>query len=111
MVTIEMLLSHNAGYTQNYYFYTDDSLYKTTDRNTVFEYIQQIPLDETPGKVYSYNNMNYMILGLIVEKVSGMRIDEFAKTYIYEPLGIENEVTYRPLDAGIDKQSIAATVV
>ncbi len=109
MVTIEMLLSHNAGYTQNYYFYTDDSLYKTTDRNTVFEYIQQIPLDETPGKVYSYNNMNYMILGLIVEKVSGMRIDEFAKTYIYEPLGIENEVTYRPLDAGIEKQSIAAT--
>ena len=109
LVTIEMLLSHNAGYTQSYYFYTEDSEYFTRDRDTIFAYIQQIPLDDTPGSVYSYNNLNYMLLGLIVEKVSGMRLDEFAKTYIYEPLSIEDEVTYRPLDAGIAKQDIAAT--
>ena len=109
LVTIEMLLSHCSGYTQNYKFYTDDSPYKTFDRETVFEYVLQIPLDETPGSTYTYNNLNYIILGMIIEEVSGMRQDEFAKSYIYEPLGLEDKVTYRPLDAGIEKQNIAAT--
>ena len=50
-ITITMLLSHNAGYTQNYYFYKDDSPYKTRDRDTVYAFLKQIPLDQAP----SYN--------------------------------------------------------
>lgn len=108
-ITITMLLSHNAGYTQNYYFYKDDSPYKTRDRDTVYEFLKQIPLDEEPGSTYSYNNLNYMLLGMIVEEVSGMRIDEFARENIYKPLGIDYEVTYLPLDKGAYVGNIAAT--
>lgn len=109
MVTISMLLSHNSGYTEGYKFYGDESHYSTDDRDTVYSYAKQIELDDTPGTVYDYNDLNFVILGMIVEEVSGMRIDEYARINIYEPLGIETQVTYRPLDNGKDRLNIAAT--
>lgn len=108
-ITVQMLLSHNAGYVENYYFYNDENGYLTRDRSTVYEYVKSIPLDVSPGSVFDYNNLNYIILGMIVEEVSGMRIDEYARTNIYEPLGIADQVTYIPLDNGIEKSMIAAS--
>ena len=108
-ITVKMLLSHNAGYIKDYYFYKDSNGYKTFDRDMVYNYVKQIPLDVAPSTKFDYNNMNYILLGMIVEEVSGMRIDDFARVNIYEPLGIENKVTYRPLDIGIEKSNIAAT--
>ena len=108
-VTIQMLLSHNAGYTDSYYFYRDNAEYSTRERKEVYNTIKQIPLSDIPGNKFVYNDLNYMILGMVVEEVSGMRIDEYAKSNIYEPLGIDEQVTYRPLDIGIEKSMIAAS--
>ncbi|MEX1377396.1 MAG: serine hydrolase [Eubacteriales bacterium] len=107
-VTVRMLLSHNAGYIKDYYFYKDAD-YATRNRDEVYNYVKQIPLDNDPGNTFDYNNLDYIILGMIVEEASGMRIDEYARKYIYEPLEIDEDVTYRPLDIGIEKQNIAAT--
>lgn len=108
-ITIKMLLSHSSGYVENYYFYKDENGYLTRDRDTVYEYVKSIPLDAVPGSVFDYNDLNFIILGLIVEEVSGMRIDEYARLNIYQPLGIEDQVTYIPLQNGINKSMIAAT--
>ena len=107
-ITVRMLLSHNAGYIEDYYFY-EDGEYSTRNREEVYNYIKQIPLDDSPGETFDYNNIDYMILGMIVEEVSGMRIDEYARENIYEPLGLEEQITYRPLDMGIERKNIAAT--
>jgi CubicO group peptidase (beta-lactamase class C family) len=41
-----------------------------------------------PGKVYSYFNSNYRLLGLVIEKVSGMRYGEFIYSEIFKPLAM-----------------------
>ncbi len=43
-----------------------------------------------PGEAYSYNNSGYFLLSLVVERVTGMSLREFAATEIFEPLGMIN---------------------
>jgi len=43
-----------------------------------------------PGTKYSYSNSNYTLLGEIVHRVTGQKVEEYAKHKIFEPLGMEN---------------------
>ncbi len=43
-----------------------------------------------PGQGWQYNNTNYVLLGLVIEKVSGLPLDEFIQRRIIEPLGLEH---------------------
>jgi len=45
-------------------------------------------LVETPGAVFDYSNCNTNVLGEIVRKASGQRIDAFSEDYLFTPLGI-----------------------
>jgi CubicO group peptidase (beta-lactamase class C family) len=42
-----------------------------------------------PGAYFNYSNINYVILGTIVEKISNLRFDIYCKQYISNPLGID----------------------
>jgi CubicO group peptidase (beta-lactamase class C family) len=42
-----------------------------------------------PGSYFNYSNLNYVILGTIVEKASGLRFDEYCKQNIFQPLGMD----------------------
>ncbi len=56
------------------------------------------PLDFDPGTQYQYSNTNYVILGLIVEKVSGEPLMKFVRTNLLDPLhlpGVFNTYTER----------------
>jgi len=45
-------------------------------------------LNNKPGAEYIYSNSNYLLLTLIIERVSGMRLPDFTKKYIFEPAGM-----------------------
>lgn len=47
-----------------------------------------------PGSHWDYSNSGYVLLGLIVEKISGQAFAEFLKRKIFEPLGMEKTVAY-----------------
>ena len=49
-----------------------------------------------PGTFFRYSDINYILLGQLVQKVSGMPLDEFARTRIFEPLKMR-DTGYRPL--------------
>jgi CubicO group peptidase (beta-lactamase class C family) len=49
-----------------------------------------------PGTFFRYSDINYVLLGQLVERVSGMPLNEFARTRIYEPLGMV-DTGYLPL--------------
>jgi CubicO group peptidase (beta-lactamase class C family) len=43
----------------------------------------------TPGAYFNYSNANYVILGTLVEAVSGQRFDQYCKQHLFEPLGMD----------------------
>jgi CubicO group peptidase (beta-lactamase class C family) len=49
-----------------------------------------------PGTFFRYSDINYILLGQLVRKVSGMPLDEFARTRIFEPLQMR-DTGYLPL--------------
>ncbi len=47
------------------------------------------PLEFEPGTKWKYNNSGYTLLGVIIEKVSGKKYEEFLTEVIFRPLGME----------------------
>jgi len=52
--------------------------------------IRQRSLNFTPGSRYVYSNSNYLLLGYVVERVSGMTLGDFWRQNIFQPLGMDS---------------------
>jgi len=86
-VTVRQALSHTAGYPE---FWTLDYVTPEKKRATTPEAILQRwgkdKLDFEPGSRWSYSNTGYVILGRLVEKVSGQPLGAYLNTHIFAPL-------------------------
>lgn len=90
-ITIRQLLSHTSGY-QDYWpqdYVMPDMLKPTTDKNILDKWAR-IPLDFDPGTKWQYSNTNFVIAGMIVEKVSGMKFLDFLTQKIFTPLQMKS---------------------
>ena len=67
-----------------------------------YRFVLARPVKTTPGTAWNYNSGGVWLLGLILTKVSGQPVEEFAKEALLEPLGIKDEVwdRFRNGDAG-----------
>ncbi len=95
-ITVAHLLSHEGGWSQRY----GDQMFmpqviasqmKTDlpiDTKTIIRFALSKRLHFTPGTGRSYSNLGYSILGLVIEKKSGLPYDEYCRKSIFEPLGI-----------------------
>ncbi len=81
-VTIKELLTHTSGLP------ADNSLkdIHKVDEASFLKNVLTTPLEYTPGKKYVYSDLGFIILGAIVQKISGMPLDKFAEGNIYYPL-------------------------
>ena len=61
-----------------------------------------------PGSATLYSDLDYLALGLVVENISGLRLDKFVEQELYQPLGIE-ALFFNPLDAPHRPRDYAAT--
>ena len=89
VVTVEHLLTHTSGIKS----YTSIPAWRGMWRKdmTVAELIDLFknePPDFAPGEQWAYNNSGYILLGAIIEKVSGMSYEQFLQKNIFEPLGM-----------------------
>jgi D-alanyl-D-alanine carboxypeptidase len=50
----------------------------------------ELPLDFPPGTSYEYSNTNYIVLGLIVERVTDIGLERYAERTIFRPLGMRS---------------------
>ena len=90
-ISVENLLTHTSGIKS----YTDDPswLSKLREDLTVQQIIgltQDAPLEFPPGTKWHYDNTGYILLGAIIEKISGVRYGDFIRTNIFEPLGMRH---------------------
>ncbi|MFP3472257.1 serine hydrolase domain-containing protein, partial [Micrococcus sp. SIMBA_144] len=76
------------------------------DREDRLEYVFQYPLQSAPGTDYTYSDLNMITLGALIERLSGMRLDEYVKQEITNPLGMEDTMYNPPAEL---KERIAAT--
>jgi CubicO group peptidase (beta-lactamase class C family) len=56
-----------------------------------------------------YSDLNYILLGCLVEEVSGKRLDEYLNDWLFRPMGLKN-ITFNPLVNGFTKKQIAPTL-
>jgi CubicO group peptidase (beta-lactamase class C family) len=85
------------------------SLWQTRiGKKTLTEGIFRTPLMFEPGTDTRYSDIDYMLLGLIVEKKTGTDLDTFLSETFWKPMGLEH-ITYCPLENGFSKEDCAAT--
>jgi len=95
-ITVAHLLSHEAGWSQRY----GDHMFMPiliaekmgvkppVDTKTIVRFALDKRLQYTPGAGRAYSNLGYSILGLVIEKVSGMPYEDYCRKKVLEPLGI-----------------------
>ncbi|MBQ1310571.1 MAG: penicillin binding protein PBP4B, partial [Blautia sp.] len=77
-------------------------------RQATIEAICRTPLVYEPGTQTRYSDLDYMVLGLIIEKITGEDLDTWLKQNFFEPMGL-TRITYNPLKNGFSKEDCAAT--
>ena len=88
-VTIRQLLSHTSGY-QDYWpqDYVMPMMLQPVTATKILDMWARKPLDFDPGTKWQYSNTNYVIAGVIIEKVSGKPLLQFLQEKVFSPLGM-----------------------
>jgi CubicO group peptidase (beta-lactamase class C family) len=92
-VTLRNLLSHTSGY-EDYapQDYTIPEWTKPGEAERLVHQWATKPLDFDPGTQYQYSNTNFVLLGLVVQKVSGQPFWTFLKTRVLDPVGLTHTI-------------------
>lgn len=74
---------------------------KPGEREKVESYLVNLQLESRPGEKVLYSDPNFLLLGLLVEKLSGMKLDDYARKYIFAPLGLKR-TGFNPLEEPLE---------
>lgn len=90
-ITLHQLLNHTSGivsYTNLPEFWNKTRLDMTTKE--IIESFKSLPLEFNPNERYEYSNSGYVLLGYIIEKLSGMSYEDFIQKNIFDRIGMKN---------------------
>ena len=123
-ITVKDVMMHQAGFPDSGHYHNQkfDTINQSLDDNvdnvlyvenankekTLKEGICRTPLMYEPGTKTQYSDIDYMLLGIVIEKITGEDLNTFLSETFWEPMGLEH-ITYRPLDNGFKKEDCAAT--
>jgi CubicO group peptidase (beta-lactamase class C family) len=96
-ITIRHLLTHTAGLITWYPLF-----YRAKNKQETYKLIDELPLAYPVGQGRHYSDLGFILLGEIIEKVSGIPLDQFDKKNVFRPLGMLH-TTYNPLAYGFKK--------
>ena len=89
-ITVRQLLTHFSGMRPDLDLQPEWSGYQTGIQKAVID-----PPAAPPGTRFTYSDINFILLGEIVHRVSGKPLDEFARDQIFRPLAMDH-TTFRP---------------
>jgi serine-type D-Ala-D-Ala carboxypeptidase len=102
-ITIRHLITHTAGLYEWYPLY-----YRASNKEESYKLIGELPLMFPVGVQRRYSDLGFVILGEIVEIVSGLSLEKFMSQNIFVPLQMKN-TTYNPLTRGNFKKIAASS--
>ncbi len=91
-ITLHHLMNNTSGlqdYTNIPGFYKNRTAESYTPQQLV-DLIIDLPVLAEPGKTFNYNNSNFILLGMIIEKITGKSYGQVLKEKILEPLQMSN---------------------
>jgi N-acetylmuramoyl-L-alanine amidase len=110
---VKDLLTHSAGYPAVVDFHRKDNkfgerFFSQNSLRTKNLLLTGVPFVAGRSVKHLYSDIDYMLLGVLVERLSGQSLDNYVEGQIYQPLGLTHTV-YNPLQKGFIKNQIAAT--
>ena len=91
-ITVRHLLNHTSGIKGD----SEMSVWTAEKRRQDFtltelvKFLQDEPVNAPPGEQWTYSNTGFLILGAIIEKVSGQLYDAYLAEQFFEPLGMDD---------------------
>ena len=83
IITLRLLMSHMSSINDSEGYFSLDNINPAKNPNW-----QKCYNDYEPGKGYQYCNLNFNMIGTIIERTSGERFDQYIKHHILDPLGL-----------------------
>jgi SSS family transporter len=108
-VTVRMLLTHTSGEPADVDLKDAWGLAKP-DKSEGINRALTTPLQSAPAAVFRYSDVNFVLLGAIVEKLSGEPLDVYAQEHIFKPLGM-SETRYFPIDKACGPHRIIGAAI
>ncbi|MFU2509641.1 penicillin binding protein PBP4B [Pseudoalteromonas sp. ASV78] len=110
---VKDLLTHSAGYPAVVDFHRKDNkfgerFFSQNSLRTKNLLLTGVPFVAGRNVKHLYSDVDYMLLGVLVERLCGQSLDNYVEGQIYQPLGLTRTM-YNPLQKGITKNQIAAT--
>ncbi|WP_214000773.1 penicillin binding protein PBP4B [Arsukibacterium sp.] len=107
------LLYHTSGYAPEVHFHRPDNrngplFYSLNKAYTEQLLLGQVPFSSDRAKTARYSDVNFMLLGLLIERLTAMPLDHYLEQQFYRPLGLNN-VMFNPLQKGVALARVAAT--
>jgi uncharacterized protein YbbC (DUF1343 family)/CubicO group peptidase (beta-lactamase class C family) len=90
-VTVQHLLTHTSGLRAD----LDLDLPFEGRDEAIRRAVEEVPTAR-PGQRFLYSDINFLLLGVIVERVSGVGLHEFARTHVFAPLGMHDTMFLPP---------------
>lgn len=84
-VNLRQLLTHYSGLRPDL-----DQSTPWEGRETAYHLADNEKLQAPPGAQFVYSDINFIVLGELVEKLSGMSLDKYAEAHVFEPLGMKH---------------------
>jgi len=111
--TVSDLLYHTAGYAPEVHFFRPDNrhgpqFYSLNKADTEQLILTQVPFATERGTAAVYSDVDYMLLGMLIERLSGQPLDQYLLQQFSLPLGLSHTL-FNPLQHGFSREQIAAT--
>ncbi|GHE98688.1 penicillin binding protein PBP4B [Thalassotalea profundi] len=112
---VKDFLTHNAGYSPQVRFFTKDnklgkSFYSQNPQKSKQLILNRVPFSVGRYTKRMYSDTDFMLLGMLIERLTGQALDNYVERNIYQPLNLTNTL-FNPLEKGKYKQQIAATEI
>ena len=119
-MTIGHLLRHDSGFIASPKYHDNtftgnlgnednpENWLYTQNEDEILEKLLLTPIEYNLDTKVRYSDVDFMLIGKIVEEVSGMAFDKFVLEKIYKPLGL-NRITFNPLDNGFSAEETSSS--
>lgn len=99
-ITVRNLLNHTSGLAD--YFDAGGFVQHGLTNQDVYRWLTSQPLNFEPGSEYRYSNSGYLLLSLLIEKISNQPFSTYMRENMFEPVGMVNTLVFDNPSTEID---------